>query len=250
MPTILQLHESADQATIVSHIRSHRILWLDVEMRERDDQPAMVGFIPFGSAPSKVQQVMCDLPFVHVADMKKMKHMSWFRFVLDVVVPVIQADGLVAAYSNHELKFIVGVLEAFNLHELVDRLQYLDCNAGEYFRQHLPAEYHQIRRRLNRRYRRGLISRRPKVGLKDYLMSDFSGYDYPMYLRGFSPAEALAYIRPQAIDRPPRRWTKGAKRRLANLLTYNAHDVSGMQFLTMELMEMSLMLSHSAIPTS
>lgn len=240
MPTILKLHEPAHHATIVSHIRSHRILWLDVEKREKDAQPAMVGYIPYGSVLSKVQQVMCDLPFVLVADMKKIEHMHWFRFVLDVVVPVIKADGLVAAYSAHELKYIVGVLEALNLYELVDRLQYLDCNAGDCFRQNLPAEYSQIRRRLMRRYRRGLISRRPKVGLKDYLMSDASGYDYPKYLRGFSPAEALAYIRPQAIDRPPRRWTKGAKRRLTNLLTYNAHDVSGMRYLTMELMGMPL----------
>ena len=53
----------------------------------------------------------------------------------------------------------------------------------------------------------------------------------------FSPAAALAYIRPQAEERLPRRWTPAAKRKLCELLTYNEHDVRGMRHLTLEMMQ-------------
>jgi len=42
-------------------------------------------------------------------------------------------------------------------------------------------------------------------------------YDF-MFMLSFSPAAALAYIRPQAEERLPRRWTPAAKRKLCELL--------------------------------
>ena len=86
-----------------------------------------------------------------------------------------------------------------------------------------------------------MISRPRRAGLKDFLLTNATSYSYPKYLRYFSPAEAIGYIRPQAEERRPRRWTPGAKRRFSNLLTYNENDVRGMRHLTRELMQIGAM---------
>jgi len=104
-------------------------------------------------------------------------------------------------------------------------------------RKYLPEQLRGIQRRLQRRFTRGLISQRRRAGLKDFLSSPVSSYEYPKYMLRFSPAAALAYIRPQAEERLPRRWTPAAKRKLCELLKYNEHDVRGMRHLTLEMMQ-------------
>ena len=106
---------------------------------------------------------------------------------------------------------------------------------------HLPQEYGQVRRRIRKEVTRGMISRSRRAGLKDFLLTNATSYSYPKYLRYFSPAEAIGYIRPQAEERRPRRWTPGAKRRFSNLLIYNENDVRGMRHLTRELMQIGAM---------
>ena len=239
MSFTLKLHDPACFDRIQRIICSHKVLWLDVEMRINDAQPAMVGYIPYGSMLGKVQTVLCDDSFAAVAKMKRLPHMQWLRFVHEIVVPVIEQNGALAAYSEHERELIVEALHSLGLSHLVDGMIYLDCNAKECFRKYLPEHLRQIRRRLNRRFDRGLMSRRRRVGLKDFLVSPVSSYDYPKSLLRFSPAAALAYIRPQAADRLPRRWTPAAKRKLCELLKYNEHDVIGMRHLTLEMMCMA-----------
>ncbi|MDA0912220.1 MAG: hypothetical protein O2818_00765 [Bacteroidetes bacterium] len=238
MPRILSLQNQFHSDIIKAILQTHRILWMDVEMRKNDLVPAMIGYVPFGSMIGQVQHVLCDASFERVARMKKLDHQPWLQFVQSVIVPVIQQKGVIAAYSRHELKLIEEALHALDLSHMLDELIYFDCNASDCFQLNFPDEYFQIRRAVARRVRRGLISQFRRMGLKDFLMSDSSAYDYPKYLRDFSPAEALAYIRPQAAERLPRRWTKVAKRKLATLLTYNMHDVLGMRYLTFELMGM------------
>jgi hypothetical protein len=115
-------------------IRSHKVLWLDVEMRINDSQPAMVGYIPYGSMVDKVQSVLCDDSFEAVAKMKRMPHMPWLEFVENVIVPVIQQNGVIAAYSEHERELIVEALYSLERSNLEEKLIYLDCNATECLR--------------------------------------------------------------------------------------------------------------------
>jgi len=87
------------------------------------------------------------------------------------------------------------------------------------------------------RYRKKMCRRKNLGGM--WGQFGFGGaYDF-MFMLSFSPAAALAYIRPQAEERLPRRWTPAAKRKLCELLTYNEHDVRGMRHLTLEMMGMA-----------
>ena len=237
MSYTLKLHHPDRYELIQRMIRSHKVLWLDVEMRINDSQPAMVGYIPFGSMIGNVQTVLCDDSFEAVAKMKRMPHMPWLEFVENVIVPVIQQNGVIAAYSEHERELIVEALCSLERSNLEEKLIYLDCNATECLRKYLPEQLRGIQRRLQRRFTRGLISQRRRAGLKDFLSSPVSSYEYPRYMLRFSPAAALAYIRPQAEERLPRRWTPAAKRKLCELLKYNEHDVRGMRHLTLEMMQ-------------
>jgi hypothetical protein len=236
MSDTIQLHDPAHSEFVQETLRSNRVLWMDVEMRINDTQPAMVGYIPFGSMLGTVESVLCDESFAAVANMKRLPHMPWLQFVHEVVVPVIEQKGVVAAYSEHERELIVEALHRLERSDLVDELIYLDCNAKKCFRKCFPEDLMRIQQRLRRRFDRGLMTRRRPPGLKDFLCSPASTYDYPRHMRQFSPAEALAYIRPQAAERLPRRWTPAAKRQLCELLKYNEHDVLGMRHLTLELM--------------
>jgi len=84
------------------------------------------------------------------------------------------------------------------------------------------------------RYRKKMCRRKNLGGM--WGQFGFGGaYDF-MFMLSFSPAAALAYIRPQAEERLPRRWTPAAKRKLCELLKYNEHDVRGMRHLTLEMM--------------
>jgi hypothetical protein len=240
MPTVLKLHEPEHYDVIRKMIQHDYVFWLDVEMRKADDEPALVGYIPLGSKLSRVHHVLLDPSMEAVASMKRLPQTTWGLFVCLKIVPVIEAGGVVAAYSLHELELIKQVLLDLERPDMFDRLIYLDCNAAPTYRKFMRDRHQAIQAYLNRRYRRGLMSRPRKVGLKDYLMDGASSYAYPKYLRDFSPAEALAYIRPQAEQRRPRRWTPVAKRKLANLLTYNENDVRGMRHLTRELMQVGL----------
>jgi len=240
MAKIFNLHNPEHQGVIREMIQNQYVLWLDVEMRKVDDEPALVGYIPIGTMLSNVRHVLCDPNLQDVAAFKGLPHVSWGEFVCLVVVPVIEAGGLVAAYSEHERELIEEVLLDLDRPDMVDRMLYLDCNAKESFRQHRLGELRRIRRVIQRRYDRGLITRKHRPGLKDFLMSNGTTYDYPKYLRDFSPASALCFIRPQARLRHPRFWTRSAKRKFAELLTYNEHDVRGMKQLTLELMQVGL----------
>jgi len=241
MPTVLKLHEPEHYDVIRKMIQHDYVFWLDVEMRKADDEPALVGYIPLGSKLSRVHHVLIDPTMEAVAAMKRLPHTTWGLFVCLKIVPVIEAGGVVAAYSLHELELIKRVLLDLERPDMFDRLIYLDCNAKEIFRMHLPQEYGQVRRRIRKEVTRGMISRSRRAGLKDFLLTNATSYSYPKYLRYFSPAEAIGYIRPQAEERRPRRWTPGAKRRFSNLLIYNENDVRGMRHLTRELMQIGAM---------
>ena len=174
MSYTLKLHHPDRFELIQRMIRSHKVLWLDVEMRINDSHPAMVGYIPYGSMIGNVHSVLCDDSFAAVAKMKRMPHMPWLEFVESAIVPVIEQNGVIAAYSEHERELIVEALYSLEQSNLEEKLIYLDCNATECLRKYLPEQLRGIQQRLQRRSKRGLISQRRRAGLKDFLSSPVS----------------------------------------------------------------------------
>lgn len=205
-------------------LEAQPIIWLDVERRKADAEPAL-------------STIMCEgelITYVHdellrpAAESSGGGELAKFQRWSDTVEEILgnASDGsLIAGYSTAELKLLQEACPA-----QADWLDscYLNTNAGSWFRKHRPKVYAELAATIPK------DAFRKKVGLTHFLSVKEVGYHVPKRLDDFSPAETLKRVREGLAKNGGSygRLTQATRISWRNLIKYNQHDVKGMKHLT------------------
>ena len=205
-------------------LRAQPIVWLDVERRKADLEPAL-------SSVKRGEQV---ITYVHDTQLKPAalssgggelaQFLPWSDLVAGVLKEV-QAGALIAGYSLAELNLLQAARPT-DAEQLKRR--YLNANAGPWFRKHRPKMYADLEAALPPK------AFMKKVGLTHFLSVPEVGYHVPNRLEDFSPAETLKRVRDGLAKSGGSYGNLTQDLRMAwkNLIKYNQHDVKGMEHLT------------------
>lgn len=205
-------------------LQAQPIVWLDVERRKADLEPAL-------STVKRGEQVVT---YVHDAQLKPAalssggRELAQFMLWDDLVAGIlkdVQAGALIAGYSLAELK-LLQVARVADAKELEQR--YLNANAGSWFRKHRPKVYVELEASLPPK------AFMKRVGLTHFLSVPEVRYHVPNRLDDFSPAETLKRVRAGLAKSGGSYGNLTQDVRIAwrNLIKYNQHDVKGMEHLT------------------
>jgi len=200
-----------------------KIIWLDVEMRENDETPAMSTVL----INEQLRTYVHDLSLVPPAKARPqgdITYISWSDLVADLFEKTKSPKTLIGAYTEAELDLLVQALQAKKEHW--ERV-YFNANARRWFQKHHPEIYNDIFAKVKK------SDPYARVGLKNFLTHKAVGYKYPTNLRGFSPAKQINRLREQFIRYGGvyKDYSGGSKRAWTNLVNYNREDVKGMQWL-------------------
>jgi hypothetical protein len=205
-------------------LQAQPIVWLDVERRKADLEPAL-------STVKRGEQV---ITYVHDPQLKPAalssgggelaQFLPWDDLVARILKDV-QAGALIAGYSLAELKLLQAARPT-DAEQLEQR--YLNANAGPWFRKHRPKMYAELEAALPPK------AFMKKVGLTHFLSVPEVGYHVPNRLADFSPAETLKRVRAGLAKSGGSYGGISQDLRLSwkNLIKYNQHDVKGMEHLT------------------
>lgn len=205
-------------------LQAQPIIWLDVERRKADLEPAL-------STVKRGEQV---ITYVHDPQLKPAavssgggelaQFLPWDDLVARILKDV-QAGALIAGYSLAELKLLQEARPT-DAEQLEQR--YLNANAGPWFRKHRPKMYADLEAALPPK------AFMKKVGLTHFLSVPEVGYHVPNRLADFSPAETLKRVRDGLAKSGGSYGNLTQDLRMAwkNLIKYNQHDVKGMEHLT------------------
>jgi hypothetical protein len=205
-------------------LQAQPIIWLDVERRKADPEPAL----------STVKRGSALITYVHDARLRPAAlssgggELAEFRPWSAVVADVVQAakgGALIAGYSLAELKLLQEAQP--DMAELLDQ-RYLNANAGPWFRKHRPKVYAELEASLPPK------AFMKRVGLTHFLSVPEVGYHVPNRLEDFRPAETLKRVR-EGLAKSGGSYgnlTQGVRVAWRNLIRYNQHDVKGMEHLT------------------
>lgn len=205
-------------------LQAQPIIWLDVERRKADLEPAL-------STVKRGEQV---ITYVHDPQLKPAavssgggelaQFLPWDDLVARILKDV-QAGALIAGYSLAELKLLQEARPT-DAEQLEQR--YLNANAGPWFRKHRPKIYAELEAALPPK------AFMKKVGLTHFLSVPEVGYHVPNRLADFSPAETLKRVRAGLANSGGSYGGISQDLRLSwkNLIKYNQHDVKGMEHLT------------------
>jgi hypothetical protein len=200
-----------------------KIIWLDVEMRESDETPAMSTVM----TDEKIKTYVHDLALVPPAKARPqgdITYILWSDLVADLFEKTKSPKTLIGAYTEAELDLLIRATPSRQAHwEKV----YFNANARRWFQKHHPEIYNDILAKVRR------SDPYARVGLKNFLTHKAVGYKYPTNLRGFSPAKQINRLREQFIRYGGvyKDYSAGSKRAWTNLVNYNREDVKGMQWL-------------------
>ena len=200
-----------------------KIIWLDVEMRESDETPAMSTVM----TDEKIKTYVHDLALVPPAKARPqgdITYILWSDLVADLFEKTKSPKTLIGAYTEAELDLLIRATPSRQAHwEKV----YFNANARRWFQKHHPEIYNDILAKVKR------SDPFARVGLKNFLTHKAVGYKYPTNLRGFSPAKQINRLREQFIRYGGvyKDYSAGSKRAWTNLVNYNREDVKGMQWL-------------------
>ncbi len=212
-----------------------RAILFDFEMREADDTPALIGVL----CEQDFRQVALD-PKLHIAakytnnkeDDSRVETANPHEYLAALIERAEIEKRLLIAYTNHELNVLTEMFrthrEATLVNTTLEQL-YLNANAKRWFKRNYPAECETaLKTERARLVQAGQLppSGRAKLGLKPLLKMPVVKYAKANRVGIGSPAKAMAYVRSHSEP-----LTTAAKRKWSNLLTYNAHDVIGMQHL-------------------
>ena len=212
----------------LTQLDKDKIIWIDCEMREKDEYPTLTGLVVGDS--NEFQLFIHDNAFNQLVDNVKDKSInvvcfSWKELVNSLIKKVENEGFIIAGYSSHEYEMINNAASG-NLQEE----KYLNANISKWWKKNRLSEYTTLKNKIiskpSRRYN--------TIGLKDFLRLNSVGYNYPKppYLNGFSPASAIKRIRQQSASKDSYlNYSKGTKRSWTNLVAYNRHDVLGMRYL-------------------
>ena len=205
-------------------LQAQPIIWLDVERRKADPEPAL----------STVKRGSALITYVHDARLRPAalssgggelaEFLSWDDLVADILKDV-RAGALIAGYSLAELKLLQAArpTDAEHLEQ-----RYLNANAGPWFRKHRPKVYAELEASLPTN------AFMKRVGLTHFLSVPEVDYHVPNRLADFSPAETLKRVR-DGLAKSGGSYgnlTQDLRKAWKNLIKYNQHDVKGMEHLT------------------
>ena len=205
-------------------LQAQPIIWLDVERRKADPEPAL----------STVKRGSALITYVHDARLRPAalssgggelaEFLSWDDLVADILKDV-RAGALIAGYSIPELKLLQAARPT-DAEQLEQR--YLNANAGPWFRKHRPKVYAELEASLPTN------AFMKRVGLTHFLSVPEVDYHVPNRLADFSPAETLKRVR-DGLAKSGGSYgnlTQDLRKAWKNLIKYNQHDVKGMEHLT------------------
>lgn len=194
------------------------IFWIDFEGRQ-DEPPAMVCELE-GDA---ITSIVFDERLKSAAEQKKLAVLEFRDYAQSLRQRVNERDGLVAAYSKHELELLKAIEPGSeDFWETV----YLNANMSSWFGRCLPD--------LKAKLEAGDAGKRNRgLGLKDYLSLPEVRYPYPKRLKKFSPSPVIGLLRSELAEVGGRysRLKDRTKSKWVRLIEYNQHDVKGMKHL-------------------
>ena len=199
------------------------IIWMDIEMRENDETPAMSTVL----INDQLRTYVHDLALVPPAKVRPegdITYIIWSDLVADLLEKTKAPKTLIAAYTESELKLLIEATPSKQNHwEKV----YFNANARKWFEKHHFEIYKDIFAKVKK------SDPYARVGLKNFLTHKDVGYKYPINLRGFSPSAQINRLRTQFIRYGGvyADYSAGSKRAWTNLVKYNREDVIGMQWL-------------------
>ena len=197
------------------HNNTRPIIWLDVEKRKNDLEPALTsvhwadGLKTYAHDPNLEDSAMA----------RSLEFQPWAQLAAEIVSVAMASNSLIAGYSIPERDLLMASCPD---HTEWIKENYLNANAAKWFRNQRPEVYDKALRRANGEYR--------KPGLKDFLIQPAVGYAYKKYLLDVEPGTFLDRMRKLLAKRNGvyRDLTKEARRDWINLIEYNRHDVLGM----------------------
>ena len=193
------------------------VIWLDVEKRTADPEPALTSVLWAEGLKTYVH----DAILAQSAKARDLTFQPWLELATEVVRVAQATDSLIAGYSIPERDLLMTACP-----EQAEWIKdhYLNANAAKWFRNHRPALYAEACR---------TAGERRKPGLKDFLIQPAVGYTYKKYLLGVQPGSILGRIRTLLAKRGGvhRELTNEARRDWTYLIEYNRQDVLGMKHL-------------------
>ena len=204
-------------------IAAKPILWLDVERRKADVEPAMSTILHEGDLVTYVHDERLRPAAESSGGGKLAIYRPWVETVEEILGAADQG-ALIAGYSQAELKLLKEALPA-QAEWLEDR--YLNANAGPWFRKHRSEVYAQLEATIPP------DSFGKNVGLTHFLSVREVGYHVPNRLEDFSPAETIKHVREGLAKNDGWYGQLPEALRISwkNLIKYNQHDVKGMRHL-------------------
>ena len=190
------------------------IIWLDVEKRKADTEPALTSVHCAGRLTTYVH----DPILAQSAKAKELEFLPWIQLATEVVGTAMATVSLIGGYSILERDVLVAARPE-NAEWIKDN--YLNANAAKWFRNNKPKLYAEACR---------LAGENGKPGLKDFLVQPAVGFRYQKYLRRVKPGSILRRMRELLAKRDGvhRELSKEAKRDWTHLIEYNRQDVLGM----------------------
>ena len=204
-------------------IAAQPILWLDVERRKADVEPAMSTILHDGELITYVHDERLRPAAQSSGGGKLATYRTWSEMVEEIMG--IASNGvLIGGYSLAELKLLQEARPA-QAEWLEDR--YLNANAGPWFRKQRPEVYAQLEATIPP------DSFGKHVGLTHFLSVREVGYHVPNRLEDFSPAETIKSVREGLAKNGGSYGQLPEALRISwkNLIKYNQHDVKGMRHL-------------------
>jgi hypothetical protein len=196
------------------------ILWLDVERRKADSEPAMSTILNAGELITYVHDERLRPAAQSSGGGKLATYRTWGETV-DEILDVAGGGVLIGGHSLAELKLLQ---EARPAHAEWLEARYLNANAGPWFRKHRPELYAQLEATIPAE------SFGKHVGLTHFLSLREVGYHVPNRLEDFSPAETIKRVREGLAKNGGSYGQLPEALRISwrNLIKYNQHDVKGM----------------------
>ena len=193
------------------------IIWLDVERRKADPEPALTSVL----WAEGLKTYAHDAILAESAKARGLGFQPWLALAREVVRVAMATDSLIAGYSIPERDLLMAACP-----EQAEWIKdhHLNANAAKWFRNNRPAMYAEACR---------TAGGRRKPGLKDFLIQPAVGYPYKKYLLSVQPGAILGRMRKLLAKRDGvhRELTNEARRDWTYLIEYNRQDVLGMKHL-------------------
>ena len=197
------------------HNNTRPIIWLDVEKRKNDLEPALTSVHWADGLKTYAHDPILE----DSARARRLEFQPWAQLAAEIVRVAMASNSLIAGYSIPERDLLMASCPD---HTEWIKENYLNANAAKWFRNQRPKVYAKASRKANGEHR--------KPGLKDFLIQRAVGYAYKKYLLDVNPCTFRGRMRYLLATQNGvyRDLTKEARHDWVNFIEYNRHDVLGM----------------------